>query len=94
MGSVYILYSPSLKKHYIGSCVDIAERLRKHLDKTFADGFTAKADDWILILEIADLGKHQIRKIEMHIKRMKSRSYIENLIRYPEMINRLKERYQ
>jgi putative endonuclease len=32
-------------------------------------------------------------EIEKHIKRMKSRVYIENLKKYPDVINRLKEKY-
>ena len=35
----------------------------------------------------------QALKIERHIKRMKSSTYIINLTRYPEMIEKLKRQY-
>jgi len=45
---VYILFSCSLNKYYIG-CTDgsVEERLRKHL--TNHKGFTAKAKDWLVV---------------------------------------------
>ena len=55
--------------------------------------FTAKAKDWELFLKIKCDSKRQGLKIEQHIKKMKSKVYIENLQRYPEIILRLKEKY-
>ncbi len=55
--------------------------------------FTAKADDWELFLRISCTDKEQGLKIEKHIKKMKSKIYIENLRRYPEMIEKLKKRF-
>jgi putative endonuclease len=51
--------------------------------------FTAKADDWKLYLKIECKNKHQGLSIEKHIKSMKSKSYIQNLLKYPEMIVKL-----
>ncbi|PXY38851.1 excinuclease ABC subunit C, partial [Flavobacterium cheongpyeongense] len=36
----------------------------------------------------------QALAIEKHIKDMKSKIYIENLLRYPEVINKLLEKYK
>jgi putative endonuclease len=69
------------------------ERLIQHRNKAFGKGFTSKADDWEIFLEIKDLEYLQARKIEGHIKRMKSRIYIENLARYPDIIKKLKQKY-
>ncbi|MEY3084859.1 MAG: hypothetical protein RL037_1039, partial [Bacteroidota bacterium] len=33
------------------------------------------------------------RNIEAHIKQMKSRKYIENLVRFPEISQKLKDKY-
>ena len=46
MASVYILFSETLRRFYVGSCVGLTNRLSEHSNKDFADSFTAKADDW------------------------------------------------
>lgn len=93
MATVYILHSESTDGYYIGSCLIISERLQQHLDKTYFDSYTRKASDWTLCLSIDRLDYQQARKIEKHIKSMKSRNYIENLKKYPEMVLALVKRY-
>lgn len=93
MASVYILYSVSIDRFYTGSCRDFKERLVQHRSGIFTNSYTAKASDWEVYLEIPNLGYEQARTIELHIKRMKSRKYIENLRKYPEMVERLKKKY-
>ncbi len=56
--------------------------------------FTANAEDWELFLKIECGSKSQGLNIEKHIKKMKSKIYIENLIKYPDIILRLKEKYK
>ena len=85
MAAVYILYSPSLNKFYVGSCVDVTERLHQHLASFFPRAFTSKVKDWIVYFSLSDLSYEQARRIELHIKNMRSRKYIENLKRYPEI---------
>lgn len=55
--------------------------------------FTANANDWKLFLLISCKSKTQALSIEKHIKKMKSKTYIENLKKYPEMIDKLKSKY-
>ena len=55
--------------------------------------FTGKADDWETFLEIPCQSKKQALAIETHIKTMKSSIYIKNLKKYPEIIDRLKVKY-
>ncbi len=93
MAIVYILFSNRLNKFYIGSCKDLSERLTQHVNKMFVSSFTAEVDDWELYFAIADLGYQQARLIELHIKRMKSAKYIMDLVKYPQIIEKLKERY-
>jgi putative endonuclease len=52
------------------------------------------ADDWVLFLSIDDLDYAQARSIELHIKKMKSKIYLQNLLHHPEMVERLKEKYE
>ncbi len=79
--------------YYIGSCLNLEKRLIQHKNKEFSSSFTSKADDWTVYLKIDDLKYSQARKIEEHIKKMKSREYIKNLIKYPDIVDRLKQKY-
>ena len=93
MASVYILFSKKLDRFYIGSCKDISFRIDQHLNKDFLGSFTSAADDWELYYEINDLGYQQARLIEAHLKKMKSKVFIQNLTKYPEISDRLKIKY-
>ena len=92
MASVYVLYSNKLDRFYIGSCKEFQFRFEQHLSKVYTGGFTSRADDWQLFLLMEDLSYSRARAIERHIKKMKSREYIQNLMRYPGMINKLRDR--
>jgi putative endonuclease len=93
MASVYILYSTKLDNFYIGSCLEFEDRLLKHNKNIFKNSFTSRADDWKTFLTIDNLQFKQARNIEKHIKRMKSSSYIKNLVKYSEIIQKLKVKY-
>ena len=94
MATVYILFSKNINKYYIGSCMDINQRMKEHISRRFNLSFTAKADDWIVFFQVDELEYSQARKIEDHIKKMKSRKYIENLSKYPDIINKIKLKYR
>ena len=94
MAHAYILYSKILDKFYIGSCLNLNQRLEQHSNKTFKDSFTATADDWGLYLSIDGLTYVQARNIEAHMKKMKSKKYIKNLIAHPEIIIKLREKFK
>ena len=94
MASVYVLFSKKLDRFYTGSCLDLSKRLDEHLQGIFADSFTSKAPDWELFLRIDNLTYQQARLIELHIKKMKSKVYIENLKKYEEIQNRLIDLYK
>ena len=91
MAHVYILYSENLNKFYIGSCLNLQERLEEHISKKFTNCFTSKDNSWNLFFEMPNLEYKQARSIESHIKNMKSSIYISNLSKYPEI---LKEKYR
>jgi putative endonuclease len=89
MATVYILYSISADKFYIGSTNDLSLRLHYHHQKVFKKSFTSKYNDWELYYTIETEDNTICRKIEAHIKKMKSRTYINNLKIYPEMSQKL-----
>ncbi len=94
MAAVYILYSQQANKFYTGSCLDLDIRLKEHRDKNYKQSFTSRYEDWELYLVIDDLSYNQARAVENHIKKMKSSTYIQNLLKHEEMIGRLKVKYQ
>ena len=65
------------------------ERLTDHKNKAYSNSYTKAADDWQLYFEMGDLEYEIARKIEDHIKSMKSKNYILNLRKYPEMTSKL-----
>ena len=93
MNYVYILFSKTLNQFYIGETVDIEDRLKQHNSSFYDSAFTKKASDWILYHFIDCVNREQARKIEAHIKKMKSKAYIQNLKKYPEITDKLKNKY-
>jgi putative endonuclease len=80
MAWVYILYSESLSRFYIGSTEQSPEdRLNKHL--TNHSGFTAKAKDWAIVYREELETISEARIWELTIKKWKSKVLIHNLIR-------------
>ncbi|MBB6238446.1 putative endonuclease [Pedobacter sp. AK013] len=74
----YILYSKIRDKYYIGSTVNLTERLKKH--NTNHSGFTGHTGDWRIVWsEVFDTRTQAILK-EKEIKNWKSRLMIEKLI--------------
>ncbi|HPT14099.1 MAG TPA: GIY-YIG nuclease family protein [Bacteroidales bacterium] len=79
MALVYILYSSSSDRYYIGSTTQpIEERLHRHLSDH--NGFTAKAKDWIVVYSEEFADKSSALSREKQIKSWKSKSKIKDLI--------------
>jgi putative endonuclease len=79
MAWVYILHSQKLDKYYVGACTDLDRRLYEH--NLGHSKFTSTGIPWELVYseELEDLVLAKQR--ELRIKKMKSRIYIEDLIR-------------
>ncbi|TMI93477.1 MAG: GIY-YIG nuclease family protein [Bacteroidetes bacterium] len=78
----YILYSPSLDKYYVGSTTDIARRVQEH--NRGKDKFTRTGRPWTLVYREEFESLIEARGRERYIKRMKSRKFIEALIKASE----------
>lgn len=94
MHFVYILYSKKLNRYYIGETFDVATRLQRHNSDYYENKYTSKGQPWELFLKIDYQDKKQALKIEQHIKRMKSKNYIKNMILYPEIVEKLLLKYK
>ncbi len=75
---VYILYSKSKDKYYVGQSDDLKVRLASH--NTGKSPYTAIASDWALVYFEKYVSRTESRKRENEIKRKKSRKYIEWLV--------------
>ncbi len=91
---VYILFSQSIDKFYIGATtLDVNQRVYRHNTKYYDNKYTSQVNDWTIFLEIECPSMTTARHIESHIKRMKSKKYIKNLKMYPEMAEKLLLKY-
>ena len=93
MNFVYILYSIALNKYYVGEAVDLQERIKQHNSGFYDSAYTKQVSDWVLYHFIDCNDRVQARKIETHIKKMKSKVYIQNLKKHPEITEKLKNKY-
>ena len=79
MAWVYILYSKKIDKYYVGACTDLDRRFYEH--NLGRSKFTSTGIPWELVYseEWEDLVLAKQR--ELKIKKMKSRVYIQEIIR-------------
>ena len=89
---VYILYSESADKYYIGQTPDLETRLLFH-NQLSANSFTSRYRPWALKLTIEVPDASAAHRIERYIKKRKSKKYLQRLIDNPEAVEKLKKRY-
>ena len=77
---VYVLYSATLNKFYVGQTEDIDRRLEYHNNPIESRKFTAKGRPWELKLVIECESRGHAIALERFIKRMKSQAFIRKLI--------------
>lgn len=75
---VYILYSSSANKYYIGSCMDMEERLARH--NTGRNTSTKYGIPWTIKKVETFPSRAEATTREAYIKRMKSRIFTEQVI--------------
>nr|WP_321229506.1 GIY-YIG nuclease family protein [uncultured Psychroserpens sp.] len=90
---VYILSSEKINRLYISYSSNLTVRLLFH-ENPEKRKFTYNADDWIVYYKIDCISKSQGLAIEAHIKRMKSKIYIQNLLKYPEITLKFLPKYK
>jgi len=90
---VYIIKSNRTGNYYIGETDKLVERIARHNNRDLNTNSTKTGIPWELFFMIKCGARDKARKIERHIKRMKSRKYIKNLLKYPEMVDKLLMKY-
>jgi putative endonuclease len=91
---VYILYSSKIDAFYVGQTINTGIRLIDHLSHNIDNAFTKRAHDWKLFYELECNSRRQAILVEKHLKKMKSRHYLQNLKKYPEIGNKLLQKYK
>jgi putative endonuclease len=76
---VYVLRSEKDGSFYIGHTADLEERIKRHNDGM--SSYTKAKAPWKLIYQEVFPARSEAMKREREIKRMKSREYIERLVR-------------
>ena len=72
---VYIIYSSSKDRYYIGQTEDLSTRVQEHNQRE-----NLGANDWILKYSEEFDSRSEAMKRELEIKSKKRRAYIEGLI--------------
>ena len=86
---IYIIYSESADRYYIGHTNDPDRRLDEH-NNVIKNSYTFKYRPWILkaCFELSE-SRGEAKKVETYLKRMKSRKLIENIIKNPKEFDKI-----
>ena len=90
---VYIIYSQSINRFYIGESMNPDVRLQQHKSHFYKNSSTKIADDWELFLVIECNSKKQAIKLERFIKKMKNRKFYLKLKENPKIVEDLLEKF-
>jgi putative endonuclease len=82
----YIIYSKTQNRYYIGETSDLDYRLELHNTHQFKGSYTKIANDWEFVLQHECSSKTEALYLERFIKRMKSRKFIEKIIKDPDIL--------
>lgn len=74
---VYILYSKTLEKYYVGQTVDIDRRLAEHNEGK--SNFTSRGIPWELVKVITCIDRTEALKLEKKIKSRGIRRYLQDI---------------
>jgi putative endonuclease len=94
MHFVYIIYSKRIDGFYVGETPGVSERLNFHNDPEKNTNSTKKGIPWELYWQLEVEDRKLARKIEGHIKRMKSRKYYGSLKLHSEIGQKLISKYK
>jgi putative endonuclease len=74
---VYILFSPALRRHYVGFSSHHARRVRQHRRKH--EGWSAQAQDWTEVWNQEVPDRASARKLEVRVKARGARRFLAEL---------------
>ena len=86
---VYILFSQKLNRFYVGMTENLDQRILHHNNPIDSNKFTSRGIPWTLFMSIPCQSKEHGQKLERLIKSKKSKVFIENLKKYPELVEKI-----
>jgi len=86
---VYILHSQKLDRFYIGMTENLEQRITHHNNPIDSSKFTSRGIPWELFMAIPCQSKEHAQKLERLIKLKKSKIFIENFKKYPELVEKI-----
>ena len=86
MHYLYILYSKSSQKFYIGETNNLEERISKHNTHIYSNSFTKIANDWEIVLTFNCFNRDEALYLENFIKRMNSKVFNKKMINDPSIL--------
>ncbi len=86
MHYLYIIYSKSADKFYVGETYDAHSRIAMHNSHTYANSFTKIAGDWETLLSLECNDETEAKYLELFIKKMKSKNFIKKVITEPAIL--------
>ena len=89
MHFLYIIYSNSTDRFYVGETINPSERIKQHNNHLFKGSYTKAADDGEIMLELKVENKEKALYLEGFIKRMKSLKFIQKVIDKPDILEEI-----
>ena len=77
MFAVYILYSPIIKRFYVGSTNNLVDRLKRHNEGQ--SKYTKKGVPWNLVTSFNFNSRSEAYKLEMKIKKRGIERYLKDI---------------
>ena len=82
---VYVIYSEKLNRFYTGTTDDLDKRIEQHNSAFYPNSFTSKGIPWQLKTSFSFENNLHAYFAESFIKRMKSKIFIEKIIKDSEL---------
>ena len=78
---IYILYSHTADRYYVGYTSNIDARLRQHNEQDFSDTYTSRFRPWCIVALFRCSEDERVAiKLERFIKKQHSRKLLEKLV--------------
>ena len=86
MHYLYILFSKSADKFYVGETYDAEARINAHNQHHYSNAFTKIAEDWETVLVFECGSEVEAVYLETFIKKMKSKIFIQKIMNHPDIL--------
>lgn len=89
MHFLYIIYSPTADKYFVSETDNVPERIELHNSFKRLKSITGKPSDWTQKLIFECNSREEAVYLVKHIRKMKSRAFLEKVIAKPEILGEI-----